>query len=107
MAALSFLSKPLMIAIAAWLFGLHAGMLRHGYAFPFITHLCFGAVGGIIGYWFVARFAIVSTLNARLHLLESRRGHPGERATIGPIMFKERIRITARSVFRMGNLNCR
>jgi hypothetical protein len=50
-AGTTFLAKPLMTVFAATVFGVQAGMLRHGYAFPFITHLCFGAVGGMIGYW--------------------------------------------------------
>jgi len=45
----AFAVKPAVLALLVAVFELKAGSLRHGLAFPMLTHLCFGAVGAVIG----------------------------------------------------------
>lgn len=45
----AFASKPLALAAGVTAFGMTAGALRHGIAFPVLTHFAFGAIGAVIG----------------------------------------------------------
>lgn len=47
--AVAFASKPLALAAGVAAFGMSAGALRHGIAFPLVTHCAFGATGAVIG----------------------------------------------------------